>query len=191
MRKDQLDTETEYAYWNGHGGFCVPKRGHDAKIAVKNTLRVRVIAADADADTTDWLIPPRATGVLFEMLHPETGEQTFEDGKLVTMWVSTARDFAMSWEEFRAIVDPIVIEITEEEKRQAELQALSDTVAEAIATRLNVNKKSQVGAHIYEYRYRQGRRRTKEEITENVDISIYFETIAEVQAWLDQIKEQA
>lgn len=185
MRKDQLDTETDYAYWNGHGGFCVPKRGHEAKIAVKNTLRVEVIAADADADTTDWLIPPKATGVLFKLLDSETGEETFEDDKLVTMWASTARDFAMPWDEFRSVVDPIVIEITEEEKREAELRALSDAVEEAIATRLNMDKKKHVHVNISEYRYRQGRRRAKEEITESISIDINFDSIKEVESWMN------
>lgn len=180
MRKDQLKFDVDYAYWDGHGGFAIPRTGRAAEVAFDRTLRVRVLDTEAPARSDDYLIPPKSTGVLFKVLDRD-GNDTHQriarnagpfQEELVTRWQPTARHFVMEWDELTKLVRPLLDDLAVKLAREATLHETERATRKIIAARLRVPQKL-VSVEIYEYTYRDG-------ITERVSIDVSLENFADL-----------
>lgn len=174
MRKDELKLDVDYAYWDGFGGFAIPRTGHKAEQAFKQTLRVRVLDTAAPVHQNDYLIPPKGTGVLFKLLERDGSNQMQKvrsvNGKryknqIVTRWQPNARHFTMEWSEFEKIVKPLMDELALQHARETELETAGKEAAAIIAKRLKL-KGDMVTVDLSEHEWKQ------KEISEHVYLSI-------------------
>ncbi len=158
MRKDKLQIGVDYAYWDGEGGFAIPRTGLKAQRAFYKTKRVRVMATDAPVPANEYLIPPKSTGVLFRVLGTD-GEEIAQrkDGSApLTRWQPNARNFAMEWSQFTQLIQPLLDELSAKLKRETHLLTASKLAATIIAKRLDIHTEK-VRVDLSEYQSRDGR----------------------------------